>query len=265
MHTCPPCTFYRTLTDGIGINDEPVPSNVNLQDGAAVAESLAHSVSYVVVKTLDDTVSVAESIPNQGSSLLSDGVGVFDGLFQPTSVSLRYVVFQAHSPVNIMVTAPDGLRAGFSADGTEVNQLGANLTGPNAEPESVSVPDPGQGQYSVEVFGKPGASVNGSAFTVTAASVGEGGSPVSHWSYSGKATPSSQLFVPVSLLSDGTVTSSPSAGLPLPLILAVSAIVGFGALLVLIVPGRRSLLSRMRQRGWPSSSGQKLRSLPAPP
>jgi sugar lactone lactonase YvrE len=244
--TCPPCLVGQSISDTLGVGDQPGQGNVNLVDSAAFSDLPA--AYKAIVTTLDDTVSAVDSVPGLASNIFSDGIHALDQLFQPTTVGLSQIVFQAHSPVNILVTSPGGLEAGFYANGTTVNQLGASLVGPNTEPESVTIPNPGQGRYTIEVFGKASAGAAGSAFTVTGDSVGPGGETVGTWSYSGKATPTSFIVLPVSVLSNGDVSTYPPTPLANALVLVVVAVVVGGLLVVAFIPGQGSVQSRVRRR-----------------
>ncbi len=68
---------------------------------------------------------------------------------------LHRVFFGLFSPANILVTAPDGRRAGYDpATGAVVNEIpGAVYTGQGSEPQFVLLPDSVLGQFQVTVTG----------------------------------------------------------------------------------------------------------------
>ena len=61
----------------------------------------------------------------------------------------------AESPVNILVTAPNGLRVGYDSDtGNVVNEIeGSTYSGPGTEPQVVNIPSPLPGVYNVDIIG----------------------------------------------------------------------------------------------------------------
>ena len=61
----------------------------------------------------------------------------------------------ANSPVNILVTAPNGLRIGYdSVTQTIVNEIeGATYSGPGTEPQVVDIPSPLPGVYNIDIVG----------------------------------------------------------------------------------------------------------------
>jgi len=80
------------------------------------------------------------------------------------------LVISSDSPINILVTDPNGHQAGFASDGTEVNQMpGATLLGPCSSQSdvqvSVTIPNPIAGQYSTTIFPSC-ATQSGSAYTI---------------------------------------------------------------------------------------------------
>lgn len=76
------------------------------------------------------------------------------------------------SPVNILVTAPDGLRVGYdSVTQTVVNEIeGATYSGPGTEPQVVDIPSPLPGVYDIDVVG-----TDSGVYTITIWSMAEDG------------------------------------------------------------------------------------------
>jgi hypothetical protein len=137
--------------------------------------------------------------------------------------------------VNILIVTPSGQEAGYEANGTPVNQVGANLTGPDSEPETVTISTPAIGTYQILVFGKSSAGT-GSPFTITVES-SSGGS----LSYSGTAESGSESSLLVNLSSTGSLTSTTGGGLP--------ATEFFGSLGVITLLGLSAVLIFRVRRG----------------
>jgi parallel beta-helix repeat protein len=73
-----------------------------------------------------------------------------------TIAGYNTLVIYAESPVNILVTAPNGLRVGFypAEEGSTINEIkGAWYSGPGTEPQIVSIPFPLPGVYEIEILG----------------------------------------------------------------------------------------------------------------
>ncbi len=67
----------------------------------------------------------------------------------------RFLIIRDYSPVDLLVTAPDGSEIGedFSSD-SEVNEIpGSFYTGADAEDEFIAIPDPIEGTYTVATRG----------------------------------------------------------------------------------------------------------------
>jgi len=75
----------------------------------------------------------------------------------PSDSFPRWSVFfvKGASPVNILVTAPDGLRVGFDPGTGEIVQeiQGAEYSGPATEPQTIIIPNPTIGTYDVILVG----------------------------------------------------------------------------------------------------------------
>jgi hypothetical protein len=84
----------------------------------------------------------------------------------PSSSVLRICL---GSPANLLVTSPDGFQVGYdSISGSIINEIeGATYTGPGTEPQVITIPNPSQGSYIVQVVG-----TGTGGFTVTMQSLG---------------------------------------------------------------------------------------------
>jgi hypothetical protein len=252
---------YALYVNPLGVT-EPIVV-VNLQDGVNVPDSnappanapLSDLVSavdkYVAPATalFSDSVSVVDRHTAPVITALSDIVGLLDQqtASPPPKVQVVELIIEAHSPVNILVISPSGGQAGFGVNGTTVNQLGANMTGPDSEPEAVVVPAPSVGYYQIIVYGKSSASANGSPYTITVESVGRNGTSLSEWSHTASTTPGSTGSLSFYLLSTGNVSTSlptPSSANATKLLYAVLLLGLVGVLGVLLLS--RMTVSRAR-------------------
>ena len=109
-------------------------------------------------------------------------------------------VVSANSPVNIMVTAPDGLRIGYDPEtGIVINEIpSATYSGPGSEPQIISIPNPLTGNYTIDAFG-----TGTGAFTITIQSIASNGSIIDSDTWQGMAVPDEQYSENVRLDSEG--------------------------------------------------------------
>jgi hypothetical protein len=79
-----------------------------------------------------------------------------------------FIMFMAESPVDLLVTSPTSLSVGYDSETqTVVNEIeGAMYSGPGTEPQLIVIPNPMQGNYSIETFG-----TGDGDFTITVESV----------------------------------------------------------------------------------------------
>jgi hypothetical protein len=242
------------LSDGVNAGDS-VSQNIfqevssTLTEAIGVADSPLQTIFKTVTTTLSETVSVTDStihnIFHTIAVTLSDGLSAVDQLFAPPSVQVTFLTIEAHSPVNILITAPTGAQAGFGVGGASVDQLGANMTGPGTEPETVTIPEPSIGYYQILVAGTPSAAQSGSPYTITVESVGENGNNLSQWSETGTATPGSTGYLSVYLLSNGTVsTTLPVASTGNEFLYIILGLVLVGVVAVLLVNRRTVNMAR---------------------
>jgi len=72
-----------------------------------------------------------------------------------TSYCDDFLGFEAKSPVNMLVTAPDGLRVGYDpSTQSEVNEIsGATYSGAGSEPQTILIPSPLLGNCTLDIFG----------------------------------------------------------------------------------------------------------------
>jgi hypothetical protein len=103
------------------------------------------------------TKFVAGDFYDNGWAAISDHINDFYDLVYGLvgSAFNNFIRFEARSPVNILVTAPDGLKVGYdNLTQSEINQIsGASYSGVGSEPQTVLIPSPLNGNYSIDVFG----------------------------------------------------------------------------------------------------------------
>jgi hypothetical protein len=104
---------------------------------------------------------------------------------------------KARSPVNIMVTAPDGSRVGYDPEVGIVNEIpGATYSGPGSEPQEIMILDPSVGVYSVQAF----ATATGQ-YTIIMESVNSQGSAIDCATWQSNAVQGKQYIENVTLQS----------------------------------------------------------------
>jgi hypothetical protein len=83
-------------------------------------------------------------------------------------VDETFIMFMAESPVDLLVTSPISFSVGYDSETqTVVNEIeGAMYSGPRTEPQLIVIPNPMQGNYSIETFG-----TGDGDFTITVESV----------------------------------------------------------------------------------------------
>jgi len=144
------------------------------------------------------------------------------GEFYPTTPSYEYsaraystlLKIEGKSPVNIRVTAPDGLRVGYDPDtGGVINEIpGAIYSGLGTEPQVIEIPNPLEGTYTVDVYG-----TGSGLYTITLTSTSTDGTTVDTLTWKRMATSGREYTKTVELGSDGTITApTPVGGVWIP-------------------------------------------------
>jgi len=107
----------------------------------------------------------------------------------------------AESPVNILVTDPNGLRVGYDPLLGSINEVpGATYSGQVTEPQVITIPSPIEGTYTVDAFGT-GTGV----YTIRMDSYASDGSISSSEIWSGIAEPGQQYTQAIELEADGNI------------------------------------------------------------
>ncbi len=125
------------------------------------------------------------------------------------------IQISAESPVNLLVTAPNGEQAGFESDGSAVNGItGATLVGPcsptSDQTVSITIPDPMPGQYQITSFPSC-ASSGGTPYTINV----EGATGIESQSFTATLGGNPTTLYAV-LSSDGSITLLVSPSSPVP-------------------------------------------------
>jgi len=126
-----------------GAGDRTVPSS------SAVALNIANSTNINVG-------GVHRDLPGNSSAEI---VTILTGKTSPTIITTsrinRLLSIFGFSPIDILITAPDGKRIGKNfATGEEINEIdGAFYTGFNTQNENIFIPDPLDGEYAIETEG----------------------------------------------------------------------------------------------------------------
>jgi len=141
----------------------------------------------------------------------SDSDDNFYYLPYPYAEPLPVLRFVAESPVNILVTAPNGQRVGYdSTTGSSVIEIeGAIYSGPGTEPQIVTIPSPLPGVYIIDRFG-----TGVGAYAITIESIGEDGSLVDSQTWTGTAIPGELERGSIHLFEDGSFVDMPHGVIP---------------------------------------------------
>lgn len=201
------------LSDGVSISDKYVPpQSVQSSDEIALKDT------YIVPHTapLFDGITVNDYFVSPLVAALNDLVGLGEKLSASSTLvtGVPYVgrlVFIVHSPVNILVTDALGREVGFNSTGSMINNVPGALILPKngTQLETIVIPDPLSGQYTVEVFPVNG----GGNYAVESQLTNLNGTIVADAHQSGSVTSGVQ-YLGVSLSSAGQVTESTPATTP---------------------------------------------------
>lgn len=202
-----------SLSDGVSISNENVPpSTATLFDGITLKDA------YVAPMTapLLDSITVNDYFVSPVKAALNDLVVMVETITSSPFVSVGHtypgtLLFTVHSPVNILVTDTMGRQAGFNSTGSMIDTIpGAQVIPKNAtQLETISIPDPLTGQYSVEAFPVGG----GGNYTVETQSTNVNGTIVTDTNQTGSVTSGSQ-YLGVTLSSTGHVSETKPASTP---------------------------------------------------
>jgi parallel beta-helix repeat protein len=151
------------------------------------------------------------------------------------SVGTSLLSIIAESPVNLLVTASNGLRVGYDAKtGTVVNEIkGAMFSGTDAEPQMIIIPDSLKGNYSISLTGKGTGS-----YKVTIESTNSYNNITSTITYDGLTYLGKLDTYPIELQVDGNIIPE----FPPFLLLALSMIATLLAMIVYRREARRARL-----------------------
>jgi len=172
--------------------------------------------TYVIGSLSMDT---SPAIGKDGTVYVGDSYGHLFAIGPGPTATLPLVsklTFVLHSPINILITLPNGEQAGFNAAGTLVNTAGAIVTPPDpatGQLETINLNDPGQGQYEMQIFG-----TGTGPFTVTVQSLGPDGGVLGSTSFSGTATLGSEQTTYLGLVGGGQMSMLLNLGLSNPIL-----------------------------------------------
>jgi len=201
------------LSDGVSISDKYVaPSSSSLFDGIALKDTYVSPLTA----PLFDGITVNDYLVSPVKAALNDLVGMGEKLASSSFLSVGVtfsgnIFFIVHSPVNILVTDTQGRQAGFNSTGSMINTIpGAQIIPKNGtQLETIIIPDPLSGQYTVEVFPVNG----GGNYTIESQSTNANGTVVADTRQTGSVTSGSQ-YLGVTLTPSGQVTETPPSITP---------------------------------------------------
>jgi len=116
----------------------------------------------------------------------------------------------AESPVNILVTDPNGLRVGYDPVLGSLNEIpGATYSGPGTEPQMITIPSPLSGLYIIDRFG-----TGTGTYTITIEFIAEDGSITDSETWTGTTAPGQLDRGSIQLFEDGTFADMPHGVIP---------------------------------------------------
>jgi len=126
---------------------------------------------------------------------------IFDTTDAVISVVGPFFVITADSPVDILVTAPNGLRVGYNPEtGTSINEIPRALySGQGSEPQIVQIPNSLVGFYLIDIFG-----TGTGTYTITMESLASDGSTIDTVTWTGTTEPGQHNTQTVEVEPDGT-------------------------------------------------------------
>ena len=201
------------LSDSVSISDKYVPPS-----SAALVDVITLEDKYIAPLTapLFDSVAVNDYFVSPIVTALNDLVGVGEKLTSSPFLAARgtfsgTIMFTVHSPVNILVTDTLGKQAGFNSTGSMINTIpGAQIIPKNGtQLETIIIPNPLSGQYTVEVFPVNG----GGNYTIELQSTNANGTVVTDTHQTGSITSGTQ-YLGVTLSSAGQVNETPPSSTP---------------------------------------------------
>jgi len=121
------------------------------------------------------------------------------------------LLIRAESPVDILITAPNGLRVGYdSTTGSAVNEIeGATYSGHGTEPQVIAIPAPLTGVYIIDMFG-----TGTGAYTITIEFMAEDGTVTDSETWTSETSPGELDRGSVQLFGDGSLVSRPHGVIP---------------------------------------------------
>jgi hypothetical protein len=200
------CSAGGTAAFGEATGTLSYSSNVKLYPDVPPSEQLDDAVA-----TAENSNAVYGCMSGKASSDMSQSFGLTGECIPPST----YFILTSDSPVNLLVTNPNGNEAGFEANGTQVNNIaGATLVGPCSTQYdrlvNITIPSPVPGQYQISIFpscAEPG----GSPYTINVQGP-NGTGTYSGTAYQGGGT--QEVFVQLSTSGQVTVSSSSPTGVP---------------------------------------------------
>ena len=198
----------------------------SLSDSISFSDQTSQSIGQLITTGLSDTISFSDGVSNSLEQLiqagLSDGLGFADKITTFPSILVSTFVLTI-DPAYVVVTAPNsGGQAGCDAGGNVVNTIsGASVTSCSGGTETITIPNPAAGTYSIEIFPVGG----GGSFTITAQTFDSNGKQIADTEYAGSTSQGSQT-VSGSLSAGGSVSFSssfPTPELPFGTITAILA------------------------------------------
>jgi hypothetical protein len=189
--------WYYTLSDSDG-----TPRGVTRMTPDGTAGTQGYPFYRIVgVGPAQEVAILAEGLNNPS------GIDVYPGFMPP--VGGVAVFFQINSPVNVLITGPDGKRIGVDPNTSQfVNDYGdAGYDSNTAEPHIYGIRDPLPGDYTIATKG-----TGSGPYTITTYGANLGTEVITQATFAGNTSPGSSVSLGFGLDQTGLVTIADADG-----------------------------------------------------
>jgi hypothetical protein len=146
-----------------------VDDSYDFQIKTAAADIIVHGTSFATevdksgtttVQTTEGDVSVSaegQEVHVPGGQQTRVEAGLPPAAPEPMPPATNELVLTINKPAIGLIVDPSGSSAGYSGDGSQVNQIaGSKLSLPEEEFQTVRIPEPTAGEYTIKLYGVAG-------------------------------------------------------------------------------------------------------------
>jgi pimeloyl-ACP methyl ester carboxylesterase len=194
------CTFNLTLTSPSG---KVITPNTGQTESNIVFDETDHAMYYVINNsesgTWHYTITALET-PEDGTNV---DLNVIGNSLSPDVSNLPCIEIKVQSPVNILVITADWRKICYDSNSyTVVNEIdGATYTGPNTEPQIITLPSSYVGALTVQLYG-----TDTGPFTLNTVSYAASGDALGFQTFTGTTTPTQLQSTTVTVGIDGSIS-----------------------------------------------------------